>query len=234
MAEDRERASLRRLRRIRREADQRASTTRPDRGVPRRAGGLMDIPVTVLAVDDQPANLRLLDAVLTPRGHRVLTASSGAEALAVARDRGRRPRPARHRDAGDGRPRSLPEDPIHARDGIPSGRDDHRQRKRTAAGRARVGCRRLHHQAVRPERAAGPGGVAGAHQALPRHHPTAGRRADRMEHRARDAGRPAGGRVGAHQPAYAASCRHNWPIWSSATRACSRAIAARSSSSSPI
>ena len=43
----------------------------------------MDNPVTVLAVDDQPANLRLLDAVLTPRGHRVLTASSGAEGLAV-------------------------------------------------------------------------------------------------------------------------------------------------------
>jgi adenylate cyclase len=39
--------------------------------------------VTVLAVDDQPTNLRLLDAVLTPRGHRVLTASSGAEALAL-------------------------------------------------------------------------------------------------------------------------------------------------------
>ena len=44
---------------------------------------LMDIPATVLAVDDQPTNLRLLDAVLTPRGHRVLTAQSGAEALAL-------------------------------------------------------------------------------------------------------------------------------------------------------
>ena len=43
----------------------------------------MDTPVTVLAVDDQPANLRLLDAVLTPRGHRILTASSGVEALAL-------------------------------------------------------------------------------------------------------------------------------------------------------
>jgi adenylate cyclase len=43
----------------------------------------MDVPVTVLAVDDQPANLRLLDAVLTPRGHRVIAASSGAEALAL-------------------------------------------------------------------------------------------------------------------------------------------------------
>ena len=43
----------------------------------------MDIEATVLAVDDQPTNLRLLDAVLTPRGHRVLTAGSGAEALAL-------------------------------------------------------------------------------------------------------------------------------------------------------
>lgn len=39
--------------------------------------------VTVLAVDDQPANLRLLDAVLTPRGYRVITAASGTEALAL-------------------------------------------------------------------------------------------------------------------------------------------------------
>ncbi len=43
----------------------------------------MDLPVTVLAVDDQPPNLRLLDAVLTPRGYRVITTSSGAEALAL-------------------------------------------------------------------------------------------------------------------------------------------------------
>jgi class 3 adenylate cyclase len=42
-----------------------------------------DTPVTVLAVDDQPANLRLLDAHLSPRGYRVLTASSGADALAL-------------------------------------------------------------------------------------------------------------------------------------------------------
>src|SRR6476646_821717 len=73
----------RRLRRIRREADQRAGAARPDRGIPRRTGGLMDIGATVLAVDDQPTNLRLLDAVLTPRGHCVLTAASGAEALAL-------------------------------------------------------------------------------------------------------------------------------------------------------
>jgi class 3 adenylate cyclase len=38
--------------------------------------------VTVLAVDDQPANLRLLDAVLAPRGYEIRTAGSGEEALA--------------------------------------------------------------------------------------------------------------------------------------------------------
>ena len=38
-------------------------------------------PVTVLAVDDQPQNLRLLDAVLSPRGYHVVPASSGEEAL---------------------------------------------------------------------------------------------------------------------------------------------------------
>lgn len=35
----------------------------------------------VLVVDDQPANVRLLEAILSPRGHEVRTASSGAEAL---------------------------------------------------------------------------------------------------------------------------------------------------------
>ena len=37
--------------------------------------------VTILAVDDQPANLRLLDAVLSPRGYQVVTAASGEEAM---------------------------------------------------------------------------------------------------------------------------------------------------------
>jgi CheY-like chemotaxis protein len=37
--------------------------------------------ITILAVDDQPQNLRLLDAVLTPRGYQVVTATSGEHAL---------------------------------------------------------------------------------------------------------------------------------------------------------
>lgn len=44
-------------------------------------------PVTVLAVDDQPPNLRLLDAVLTPRGYVVVPASSGQEALSLLAER---------------------------------------------------------------------------------------------------------------------------------------------------
>jgi adenylate cyclase len=38
-------------------------------------------PVTVLVVDDQPPNLRLLHAVLSPRGYQVITAESGESAL---------------------------------------------------------------------------------------------------------------------------------------------------------
>ena len=41
--------------------------------------------VAVLAVDDQPANLRLLEAVLVPKGYRIVTAASGSEALDVLR-----------------------------------------------------------------------------------------------------------------------------------------------------
>jgi CheY-like chemotaxis protein len=37
----------------------------------------------VLVVDDQPANIRLLEAILVPRGYEVRTASSGEEALKI-------------------------------------------------------------------------------------------------------------------------------------------------------
>ena len=36
----------------------------------------------ILVVDDTPANIRVLDAVLTPRGYRLISASSGPEGLA--------------------------------------------------------------------------------------------------------------------------------------------------------
>jgi class 3 adenylate cyclase/CheY-like chemotaxis protein len=40
---------------------------------------------SLLLVDDRPENLRLLEAVLAPRGYRLLMASSGAEALGLAK-----------------------------------------------------------------------------------------------------------------------------------------------------
>jgi adenylate cyclase len=42
---------------------------------------MTDSKSTVLVVDDQAANVRLLEAILTPRGYDVRTASSGEEAL---------------------------------------------------------------------------------------------------------------------------------------------------------
>ena len=38
----------------------------------------------ILVVDDLAQNVRLLEAVLAPRGHEVVAAGSGAEALALA------------------------------------------------------------------------------------------------------------------------------------------------------
>jgi CheY-like chemotaxis protein len=38
----------------------------------------------VLVVDDQPQNVRLLEALLSPHGYEVLQAASGAEALELA------------------------------------------------------------------------------------------------------------------------------------------------------
>src|SRR5215469_12375058 len=44
-------------------------------------------PRVILVVDDTPSDIRLLDAVLTPRGYTVVGVSSGSEALEqVARE----------------------------------------------------------------------------------------------------------------------------------------------------
>ena len=138
---------------------------------------MTDDPVTVLAVDDQPQNLRLLDAVLTPRGYQVLTAQSGGDALALLGSRDvdlvlldvvmpeldgyevcRRIR-------SDPATEFLPVVMITA------------SWKRTAPGRTHRRRRRLHHQAVRPERAAGPRRVAGR---IKRYHDTIRRQADEL------------------------------------------------------
>ena len=130
---------------------------------------MTDRPVTVLAVDDQPANLRLLDAVLTPRGYRVVPAASGQEALDLLEDLDVdlvlldvvMPGLDGHEVCRRIRARRT--------NGVPAGRDDHGQRRPAAARRPGVRGRRLHHQAVRPGRAARAGRLPGPAQALPRH-----------------------------------------------------------------
>jgi adenylate cyclase len=42
--------------------------------------------VTVLVIDDQPANLRLMDAVLSPRGYKVIAVESGQKALTALKE----------------------------------------------------------------------------------------------------------------------------------------------------
>jgi hypothetical protein len=41
---------------------------------------------TVLVIDDLPQNTRLLEAILTPRGYRVVTAGSGEDGLKLLRE----------------------------------------------------------------------------------------------------------------------------------------------------
>ena len=95
---------------------------------------------------------------------------------------GRRPRAARHRDAGDGRLRGLPRacatDPatrVPAVVMITASGDQ--EKRRGDRGRRR----RLHREAVRPGRAAGARALAAADQAVPRHDRARRRRARRVE-----------------------------------------------------
>ena len=90
---------------------------------------MTDTPVTVLAVDDQDLNLKLLDAHLSPRGYRVLTATSGEAALAMLE--------AEDVDLvlldilmpGMNGHEVCRQNSVNACNGIPAGRDDHGQRK---------------------------------------------------------------------------------------------------------
>src|ERR671919_2997475 len=47
---------------------------------------MMERTWKILVVDDTPQNIKVLDAILSPRGYRVVTARSGAEALQTVRD----------------------------------------------------------------------------------------------------------------------------------------------------
>ena len=95
--------------------------------------------------------------------------------------------------------------------------------------------RRLRHQAAQPGRAAGPGALARAGQALPRHRGRAGGGARRVEPAARGARRRPGRPSSTGSAGCAASCRRRSPSsWSTpgTSRSCA-ATAARSSRCSP-
>ena len=135
----------------------------------------------VLVVDDLPQNVRLLEAVLSPRGFRVVTASSGQEALgALSKE---------HPDVVlldilmpgmDGYEvcRRIREDPGTAFLPVIMITASGEQEKIRAI---ESGADDFVEQAFRPSRVAGPGGLPGSSQAVPRHDRTSGRRAGAVE-----------------------------------------------------
>ena len=48
----------------------------------------MNAAPTILIIDDTPQNIRLLDAVLSPQGYRIVAAGSGREVAAAAAGQG--------------------------------------------------------------------------------------------------------------------------------------------------
>src|SRR5262245_36874785 len=71
----------RRVRWIPLETDHRRRVPSAGTGPARRRPGVAVVSARILVVDDTPQNIKLLDALLTPRGHEVITANSGEEAL---------------------------------------------------------------------------------------------------------------------------------------------------------
>ena len=198
----------RRVRRLPREADRRPRVPRPGRAAlaadaATEARGMSDAG-TILVVDDLPQNLRLLEAVLAPRGYASCRRRPGSEALEPVAGEPRRPRAARHPDARDGRLRGVPRGCARTRRrSFLPGRHGHGERRPGEGRGARGRRRRLHHQAVRPGRAAGAGALAGAGQALPRHDRGAGGRAREWNRELEQRVARAGRRARAARPAAA-------------------------------
>ena len=148
-------AAGRRGDRVRHEGRSRAAASRPDStGTSRSRSSVREFPAqvaallagrrqergamsaTILVVDDLPQNVRLLEAVLAPRGYDVVVRRPPAqEALERVAAEPHRSRPARHRDAGHGRLRGLPAAARRRRHALPARRDDHRQRRAGEASR---------------------------------------------------------------------------------------------------
>ena len=176
-----------------------------------RPDELSDEPITILAVDDLPQNLRLLDAVLSPRGYRVLTAAL------------------RRGGAATMLPTSGAD--LVLLDILMPGMDGYEVCRRirrtpgleflpvvmiTASGdqekvRAiEAGADDFVTKPFEPGRAAGAGGVAGPGEALPGHDPAPDRRARTLERRARGARDSRRSTSSSGSTACAGSCRRSW------------------------
>ena len=162
-----------RFRRLSREADRCARVSRRrwrrcSNG--RQRGSAMSDDGTILVVDDLPAE----------------PAADGRRARAARLRRGARRPPARRRSSGWRAIRSTSScstsscrastgyevcrrDPRRRGHALPARRHGHGERRHEKLRGDRGGRGRLRHQAVRPGGAAGPGALAGADQALPRH-----------------------------------------------------------------
>ena len=90
--------------------------------------------VNVLLVDDQPANLLALEAILDDLGHNLVRARSGEEALRRLAEQRLRRRPARRAHARPGRLRDGPADP---RPGAVAAHADHLPHRPRAATSSR-------------------------------------------------------------------------------------------------
>ena len=133
-----------------------------------------DRPAKILVVDDVPENVRLLEAVLVPRGYEVVTATDGRAALDLVE--------AEEPDlilldVDDARPRRLrrvqPAACERRHRGAP-GDHGHVERRPGEEEGDRSRRRRLHPETVQPRRAAHARAVAAPDQALPRHDQGAG------------------------------------------------------------
>ena len=160
-------------------------------------------PPTVLVVDDNLQNREVAEGHLVGAGYQAVQAESGDEALALLRAAPERPdlilldvlMPGLDGFETCRRIRALPGRHAHP-DPVPHGA----RRSRDAQGGARLGRRRLPHEAHQPHRAPHPRALAPAHQGAVRRAGAQPRGDLEPARRARRGAAAKGGADGAHHP----------------------------------
>ena len=167
-------------------------------------------------VDDLPQNMRLLEAVLAPRGFAVRHGGVGRRRRSSG---SRRAAPTSSCSTSSCRAWTATRcagacaaDPATQ---LPAGRHGHGERRARRRCGHRGGRRRLHHQAVRPGRAAGAGPLAAADQAVPRHASRRRRRSSPSGTASSSSGSPSRSTSSSGSAGCGGSCRRRSPSWSS-------------------